>query len=112
MVTRDEAILQDVRYGFPLEIEVKTATDSEDAEKVLEGFSPSVVIVDLKTGRSGGYALARTMSEMPVLRDVPIMILLERDQDAWLAKQAGARLHRTKPISAEMLARDALSLVG
>jgi hypothetical protein len=39
-------------------------------------------------------------------------MLLERDQDAWLADQAGARLHMTKPVETSELVAEALRLAA
>jgi hypothetical protein len=38
-------------------------------------------------------------------------MLLERHQDSWLAKQAGARRWRTKPVDGEELLREALEIL-
>ena len=110
VVSRDESILEDANFGFPSDAEVRTASDARTARDVLKDFQPSVVIADLMTGSAGGFVVAREMSQMAALVDVPILILLDRDQDSWLADQAGAALHRTKPVTAESLAADALSL--
>ena len=112
VVSADQAILDDARFGFPSNAEVVTASDTDAARKVLEGFQPSVVVADLKNGNSGGYAFAREMSQLKALHDGPVLILMDRDQDAWLAGEAGAALSRTKPITAESLAADTLSLIA
>lgn len=112
VVSEDEAILEDARFGFPSHVEVTTASDATDAGQTLDELRPALVIVDQRTGSAGGFALARYMSQMKMLKDVPVLILLERDHDVWLAKQAGAALVRTKPITAEALATDALSLLS
>ena len=112
VVSQDSAVIEDVRFGFPAGAEIRTAGDAREAGKLLVDFAPSVVVVDLKTGSAGGFALVTDMSHIARLRDVPVLILLEREQDAWLARQAGADLIRTKPVPAESLAADALSLVG
>ena len=56
--------------------------------------------------------MARQMGEVADLKDVPVFILLQREHDAWLAKQAGAALYRTKPIDTTDLVADALSLIS
>jgi len=112
VVSEDQAVLEDARFGFPSHVEVTTASDATDAGKTLEDFRPSAVIVDQQTGSAGGFALSRYMKQMKMLKDVPVLILLEREQDAWLARQAGAAMFRTKPITAESLAADILSLVS
>lgn len=111
VVSRDPSVLDDARFGFPSDAEVMTASDARAAREVLEDFQPSVVIADLMTGSAGGLVVAREMSQMAALENVPVLILLDRDQDSWLADQAGAAMHRTKPVTAESLAADALSLI-
>ena len=112
IVSRDDSILDDARFGFPSHAEVRTASDAREAREVLKDFQPSVVVADLMTGSAGGFVVAREMSQMSALVDVPILILLDREQDSWLADQAGATMHRTKPMTAESLAADALSLIA
>ena len=112
VVSRDQAVLDDARFGFPSHVELTVASDAREARTVLEDLSPAVVVVDMRTGSAGGFAVARDMSQMASQRDIPVLILLERDQDAWLAGEAGAALYRTKPITAESLAADTLSLVS
>lgn len=87
------------------------AEDASDAWGYLEQHVPSVVIVALRTGNSGGFALVRDMDQRNDLQDVPVMILLEREQDAWLARQSGATLFRTRPLNPGQLVTDALELL-
>lgn len=112
VVSADRAIIEDARFGFPSNTEVATASTTEDAREVLKDFNPAVVVADLMNGNSGGFAFAREMSQLRALHDVPILILLDRDQDTWLAREAGAAMSRTKPVTAESLAADALSLIA
>lgn len=112
VVSRDESVIEDVRFGFPSDAEVESVGDARAAREVLKDFRPSLVIADLMSGSAGGFVVAREMSQMAALIDVPVLILLDRDQDAWLADQAGATMHRTKPLTAESLAADALSLIA
>jgi CheY-like chemotaxis protein len=39
-------------------------------------------------------------------------MLLERDQDAWLARQAGAQRYVKKPVGPGQLVREALQLIA
>lgn len=68
--------------------------------------------MDIQTGSAGGFALAKEMSFDARLAKIPILMLLERDQDTWLALQAGAAAIRTKPIDSSDLARATLSLAS
>ena len=111
VVSRDLALLEETRYGFPGDIEVVHAQDAFDAAAILQGKPPAVVILDLRSGNAGGFATAREMDQVAELRDVPVLMLLQREQDSWLAEQAGAALYRTKPIETSALVSDALSLI-
>lgn len=112
VVSRDRAVLEDARFGFPSHVTVETAGDAKQAEQALLDFQPDVVVADLMTGNAGGYALAQVMGQIRAQQDVPILMLIDREQDAWLARQAGATRYRTKPIAAETLAAETLSLVS
>ena len=52
------------------------------------------------------------MSQSPRLRDVPTLMLLERVQDAWLAREAGATAYLTKPVDAGELVTETLALLS
>ena len=73
---------------------------------------PALVIVDLRSGNAGGFVVARELDQVEKLRDVPVYMLLQRPHDAWIAKQAGADLYRTKPVNTGDLVADALSLIA
>jgi CheY-like chemotaxis protein len=74
--------------------------------------APDAAIVDIHTGSAGGYGLAKDMSQEPRLSKVPVLMLLERAQDTWLARQAGAALIKVKPVSSADLVREALAMMG
>jgi DNA-binding response OmpR family regulator len=112
VVTRDPVIEQEARYGFPADVEVLIASDSREAASILERCVPDVVVVDIHTGSAGGFSLARDMSDDPKVATVPLVMLLDRPQDSWLADQAGAALVRIKPLSGASLVHDILELIG
>jgi DNA-binding response OmpR family regulator len=105
VVTDDERVRTEARFGAPAGVEVVTAEDAREATRVLESLHPAAVVVDMQTGNAGGFSLARTLSESPRLSNIPVLILLERAQDAWLARTAGARAIATKPLPPGELAR-------
>jgi CheY-like chemotaxis protein len=106
VVTDDPIVRSELGYGMPIGTEVTFARDSREAMSAMGTATPSAVVVDLQTGSAGGYGLARDMELDARLAHVPVVILLERDQDGWLARQAGARLHLTKPVEAVRLFAD------
>jgi CheY-like chemotaxis protein len=112
VVSRDARERDDLRFGLPALFEVVFAEDSRDAFERMRLNPPDVVVVDLQTGSAGGYGLAVDMAADPATSDIPVIVLLERDQDAWLANQAGAAMVRTKPIGAARLGDDILVLTA
>ena len=108
IVSDDPHVRDEARYSFPADANVSLATDSRAAWGKLHQGAFSVVLVDMQTGSAGGYALARDMSQSPRLKEVPVVMLLERPQDAWLARAAGAAIYRVKPLPPGELARAAL----
>lgn len=113
VVTKDPLVVEATRYGFPDGVDVTLAADAREAHALSKGdLVPDAVLIDIHTGSAGGYAVARDMAEDPRLAQAPIMMLLEREQDLWLARQAGARLVRVKPVEASELAADVMSLVA
>jgi DNA-binding response OmpR family regulator len=112
VVSDDPLVREEARYGFPSGFVVSFAIDSRDALTQLEEQTPSVVVADLQTGNAGGYALARDMAQSARLARIPVLMLLQREQDEWLARSAGATAFCTKPLGAGRLARRVLALTS
>jgi DNA-binding response OmpR family regulator len=72
---------------------------------------PSAVVVDLQTGSAGGVSLLREMQQHASLSSIPVLVLLEREQDAWLANNFGAAAHLTKPVQTSELVSTVLALL-
>ena len=111
VVTDDPDLREDATYSFPTGFEVVVADDSRDALRLMKTRRPALAIVDIKTGSAGGFNLTREMKLSQALENVPVLMLLERHQDSWLATQAGARKWRTKPVDGEDLVEEALQLL-
>lgn len=111
VMTDDERVRDEARFGFAPSLEVELAGDAREALEQLRAAVPAVVVIDMQTGSAGGYALCKDMQQDRRLSRVPVLMLLERDQDMWLAKQAGAQLVRTKPIDTADLFADVISLI-
>ena len=112
VVSDDPFIREEAKFGFPQEIDVELAWDAREALTLARAQIPSVVVVDIRTGSAGGFSLSRELKQVTALENVPVLMLLEREQDSWLAKQAGAVAYRTKPLDTTLLVEDALSLVA
>ena len=51
------------------------------------------------------------MSQNPRLKDVPVLMLLQRREDAWLSRQGSADAFLVKPVAGDVLVREALALI-
>ena len=111
VVSDDPAVADEIRLALPSDIKVVTALDARDAVGVLEHTTPAAVIVDLMTGRAGGFALAKDMSQTGRLAGILIVVLIERDQDRWLAGEAGAARILRKPVQGPDLLEALLSVL-
>ena len=69
---------------------------------------PDVVILDLQIGNMGGFAVAidlHLVASGGRAPDVPIVLLLDREADRFLAKRADVDAELVKPIDAGTLRR-------
>ena len=76
---------------------------------------PDLVILDLQIGNMGGFAVAIDLHlEASAGRapTVPILLLLDREADRFLAKRAAADAELVKPVDAAMLRRAAQPLLA
>lgn len=77
---------------------------SAAATAVADGFD--AVICDLQVGSRGGMAVTRDVLELTSAdaeAAVPVVLLLDRSADAFLARRAGAAAWVTKPFSSHEL---------
>ncbi len=84
-------------------------TESDDphsvAGRVLEE-TPDAVVVDLQIGSMGGMAVTRAVRDAFATRDSsapPVILLLDRDADAFLAGRSGAAGWVRKPFGSSDL---------
>lgn len=113
LVVSDDPTLQlEARYAFPDDFDVVVVEDARAGTRELGEWTPAVVVVDLLAGSAGGFALGREMSQRSRTAAIPMLMLIDRHQDGWLARQAGADAVRTKPIDTAELVASALDLVG
>jgi DNA-binding response OmpR family regulator len=112
VVSDDPHLSAEFAYAFPDDVTVSFTLNAREALVSLSETIPSVVITDIRTGSAGGYGLSREMSANDRLKAIPRLMLLERAQDSWLSKQAGATDYVVKPIPADELVRRALELAS
>ena len=86
--------------GYELHDESEPARASAAAAEA----DAEVAVVDLQVGQMGGMAITRALRNSPDgRRDVPVVILLDRRADAFLARRAGASGWLQKPFTAAEL---------
>ena len=89
--------------------------DPRTALDVAAESDPDIAIVDMQVGSMGGMAITRSLKDGALTGDVdsmPIVLLLDRSADAFLAKRAGADTWLVKPFTAQDLRGAVNSLLG
>ena len=93
-------------------VEVRRGQDVID---VVGRSTPDLVILDLQIGNMGGIAVAIDLhleAGAGRLPEIPILLLLDREHDRFLAKRASADAELVKPVDPGTLRRTAKRLLG
>ena len=98
------------RLGEPLSF--LDASDGEQGAAIALRERPDAVVADEISSRAGAFSLARDVRGAPDPYRGPIVILLERRQDAWLARWSGADAWFVKPVDPFGLADRLVELVA
>ena len=98
------------RLGQPLSF--LDAPDGEKGAAIGLRERPDAVVADEFASRAGAFALARELRGAPDPYRGPIVIVLERRQDAWLARWSGADAWLVKPVDPFELADRLVELVS
>jgi CheY-like chemotaxis protein len=87
--------------------EVKTAIDAEEALRILESFTPRLIMMDLQLPRMDGLELTRRLKADPARREIIIIALtayaMKGDDEKAFA--AGCDGYISKPIDIDALPR-------
>lgn len=94
------------------ELEFVEAADGEQGLRVAFRERPDAVVADEIASRMGAFALAKDLRGAEEPYPGAIVIVLERRQDAWLAKWSGADAWFVKPVDPFELADRLLELVS
>jgi DNA-binding response OmpR family regulator len=95
--------------------EVIEVEDGHDVRRVVGDRTPDLVILDFQIGNMGGVAVAldlRLEESGDRLPYVPILILLDREADKFLARRSMADAMLVKPIDAGTLRRSVKTLLA
>ncbi len=96
-----------IRAALEGTAEIVQVSESYQADRVAATEGPDLAIVDLQISSMGGMAVTRALKGGS-LGESPIIMLLDRRADAFIARRAGADAWVTKPFTAQEL-RSALS---
>ena len=99
VVTDEPELREEMAYGFPAGVSVSFAESSREALQTMQDDVPDLVVSAIRTGNSGGFSLALEMNQRIATQGVPMVLLLNRAQDEWLAKQGGAVATLVAPFS-------------
>ncbi len=100
--------------GSP-ETSFTVCSNGRDVTAAVTARTPDLAVLDCQIGSMGGFAvtmdlrLDETGGRLP---HIPVLMLLDRDADAQLAKRSGADKWLVKPLNALTLRRTARSLVA
>jgi DNA-binding response OmpR family regulator len=85
--------------------EVITARDGEEALRRAREASPALAVLDVMMPRMTGYDVTRALREDDSTRDIPVILLTARVQEADVARglEAGADDYIEKPFSPQEL---------
>ena len=97
------------------DIEVLRVNRGTDVLPAVQAGDPDLVVLDLQIGNMGGMAACmdlRLDESVGKLDHTPILMLLDRDVDTFLARRADADGWIIKPIDPIMIRRAALALLA
>ena len=100
--------------GSP-ETSFTVCSNGRDVTAAVTARTPDLAVLDCQIGSMGGFAvtmdlrLDETGGRLP---HIPVLMLLDRDADAQLAKRSGADKWLVKPLNALTLRRTAQMLVA
>jgi DNA-binding response OmpR family regulator len=93
-------------------LEFIEAEDGEQGLRAVRRDPPDAVVAGEIASRMGAFALAKDLRGTAEPYTGPIVILLERRQDAWLAKWSGADAWFVNPVDPFELADRLLELMS
>lgn len=100
--------------GSP-ETSFTVCSNGRDVTAAVTARTPDLAVLDCQIGSMGGFAvtmdlrLDETGGRLP---HIPVLMLLDRDADAQLAKRSGADKWLVKPLNALTMRRTAHALVA
>ena len=88
--------------------------NGRDVTDVVLARTPDIAILDLQSGSMGGMAVAMNLrhdESSGAMPHVPVLMLLDRDADTFIAQRSGADAWIVKPLDALSITRAVTALV-
>ncbi len=109
-------VINDVESALSLPgFELATHSDPRTLVPAVNEHQADVAVVDLQVGTMGGMALTRAIRDATLageLPEVPVVLLLDREADGFLAKRAAAHSWLVKPFDPHQLREAVDAAVG
>ena len=107
LIAEDERDIRDL-VAFTLRFaghEVFTATNGEEAVDMAPNVNPDIILMDVRMPRMTGYEACKVMKQNPDLRDIPVVFLSAKGQEAEIQQglDAGAEEYLLKPFAPDQL---------
>jgi CheY-like chemotaxis protein len=107
LIAEDERDIRDL-VAFTLRFaghEVFTATNGEEAVDMAPKVNPDIILMDVRMPRMTGYEACKVMKQNPDLKDIPVVFLSAKGQEAEIQQglEAGAEEYLLKPFAPDQL---------
>lgn len=106
LVEDEEELIKIVETYFRDEgFDVRVTLSAEEALALLSGFSPDIIVSDVKMGRMDGFEFLEAVRKMPQANNIPLVFLTIVDDRSSVerAMKLGASGYITKPFDVEEL---------
>ncbi len=114
LATDADWLFDDVAAALGGSHDVHRVREGAHVTEALTKVEPDLLILDLQIGNMGGVAtslLVKQEQRAGRLEDVPILLLLDREADRFLAEQSDADSWLVKPLNSLALRRAANQLL-
>ena len=116
LIAEDERDIRDL-VAFTLRFagyEVFAAANGEEAVEMAPNVNPDLILMDVRMPRMTGYEACKIMKLNPDLKDIPIVFLSAKGQEAEIQQglDAGAEEYLLKPFAPDQLTSHVKSILA
>jgi CheY-like chemotaxis protein len=116
LIAEDERDIRDL-VAFTLRFagyEVFAAANGEEAVEMAPNVNPDLILMDVRMPRMTGYEACKILKLNPDLKDIPIVFLSAKGQEAEIQQglDAGAEEYLLKPFAPDQLTSHVKSILA